>query len=205
MQSNLLKPVSTPHVYRFQANLQDSPIARELSVSVYMCVCVSICLSVTIVITDCTLAKIKNKKNYDCRFWHLSSKGVIMKIILRDLDLLFEGQTFKFFIYLKREKPAPKFVVYFYICHRMMSLPKLYLWPMTYSETVRDSAKKFWKTFADFGIYHSMVSLRKWYYVTTFTYFSKVNNFKCLYLWNGRSWRKNIWETFEDIVIWQRV
>ena len=56
---------------------------------VSVCVCVS--LSVTIVNIGHTLAKIKNLSNYicTCKFLHLPSNGVIAKIVLRDLDLLF--------------------------------------------------------------------------------------------------------------------
>ena len=63
------------------------PIAMGLSVSV--------CQSVTFVRTGRTLAKIKNVKNEVCRFWYLPLNGVIAKIVLHDIDLNFQGQTFE--------------------------------------------------------------------------------------------------------------
>ena len=60
----------------------------------YACVCVGVSLCVTIVHTGHTLAKIKNVKNAS-RFSHLPSKSVIAKIVLSDLDLLFEDTHFK--------------------------------------------------------------------------------------------------------------
>ena len=64
-----------------------------------LCVCVCVCLCVCVFYNRCighTLAKIKNVKNTFIDFLHLSSNDVIAKIILRDLDLLFEGQRFEF-------------------------------------------------------------------------------------------------------------
>ena len=37
-----------------------------------------------------------------CRFWHLTSIGVIEKIALRNIDLLFEGKVFENVISPKR-------------------------------------------------------------------------------------------------------
>ena len=37
------------------------------------------------------------------------------------------------------------------------------------------------------------------------TYFLKVKNFKLLYLWNGKSEGKNVWETFVDFDIGHRM
>ena len=59
-------------------------------------------LSVKIVRTGHILEKIKNVKNNVCTFLHLLSNGVIAKISLRNLDLLFGGKTLKIVIYLKR-------------------------------------------------------------------------------------------------------
>ena len=64
-------------------------IARGLSVSV------SVCVSVTVVSTGHNLAKIKIVKADVCRFFHLPSNGVIAKIVLRDIDLLFGGKNVK--------------------------------------------------------------------------------------------------------------
>ena len=59
-------------------------------------VCLRVCMSVKIVLTiGHILAKIKKVKNDVCRFWQLPSNGVIAKIALRDLDLLFEGKNVK--------------------------------------------------------------------------------------------------------------
>ena len=69
--------------YTFYVNLWASPL--------FLCAC----LSVTFRITGLILAKIKNVKKDVCRFWHLSSNWVIAKIVLCDLDLLFEGQWFE--------------------------------------------------------------------------------------------------------------
>ena len=44
-----------------------------------------------------------------CRFCHLPSNGVIVKIALRDLDLLFEGQI-NIFTSLKRQDIAQKYM-----------------------------------------------------------------------------------------------
>ena len=49
--------------------------------------CVSFCA--TIVCTSYNVAKIKNVKNDICRFCHLPLNGVLEKIALRNLDLLF--------------------------------------------------------------------------------------------------------------------
>ena len=81
-----------------QANLQDFANSYGLF---RLCVCVCLCVFVTIVRTSHTLAKIKNAKNYVCRFWNLPSKGKIVKIVLRDNDLLFADQTFFIFISLR--------------------------------------------------------------------------------------------------------
>ena len=43
-----------------------------------------------------------------CRFWHLPSNAAIAKIVLHDLDLLFEGKNLKILISLKRWEPAQK-------------------------------------------------------------------------------------------------
>ena len=42
-----------------------------------------------------TLAKITSVKNDVCRFWHFPSNGAIIKIALRDTDLLYGGQILK--------------------------------------------------------------------------------------------------------------
>ena len=64
----------------------------------FLCVYVS----VKIVCIGHALALITNVKNGVCRYWHFPSNGVIVKIVLRDFDLLFEGQQFKIVICLKR-------------------------------------------------------------------------------------------------------
>ena len=69
--------------------------ALGLVVSVCLCLCVRV--SVTFVRIGRTLAKIKSIKTYMCRFSHLQWKGVIAKIVLRDLDLLFRFQMFKIY------------------------------------------------------------------------------------------------------------
>ena len=58
--------------------------------------------SVTFVTTVRILAKIKNVKNDVCRFPYSPSKYVTAKIVLRDVDLLFERLMFKIVISLKR-------------------------------------------------------------------------------------------------------
>ena len=76
-----------------------------------MCVCVCVCVCVLLSLTQLgrILAKIKNVKNDVCRLRHLLSNGAIAKkIILRNLDLLFEGHTFEMLLALKRLALAPK-------------------------------------------------------------------------------------------------
>ena len=48
------------------------------------------------------LSENKKCKNDNCIIVNLPSNGVIAKIVLRDLDLLFEGQIFEMLKYLKR-------------------------------------------------------------------------------------------------------
>ena len=72
------------------ANLQDSPMAEDLSVS--LCVCASVCVSIDR--TGYILVKITSVE--------MTFVDVIAKIALSDLDLLFEGQKVKKFIYFIR-------------------------------------------------------------------------------------------------------
>ena len=58
----------------------------------------SVCLSVKLVRIGHTLMKIANVKNDVCRFLHFPSNGVIAKITIRELDLLFGGQHLKLYI-----------------------------------------------------------------------------------------------------------
>ena len=88
-----------------RANMQDFAYTYGL---VHLCLSVFVC--VTIVTTGHTLEKIKNVKNDVCRLWHLPSNGVIAKIVLHDLDLLFEGKNCDTLIYLKLLELANKCV-----------------------------------------------------------------------------------------------
>ena len=56
---------------------------------------VSVCLCVTFVRTGRPFVKIKNVKNNIRRFLHLQSNGFIAKIVLRELDLNCQSQTFQ--------------------------------------------------------------------------------------------------------------
>ena len=67
---------------------------------VCVCACLSVCLSgclcVTIVRPCHTFAKIKNtNKNGLCRFLRLPTSDIVVKIVLRDRDLLFVGRRFE--------------------------------------------------------------------------------------------------------------
>ena len=64
----------------------------KISPTAWACPFFCLCVCVTIVHTDQTLAKIKNVKNDVCRISHLPSNGIIAKIVLCDHDLLFESQ-----------------------------------------------------------------------------------------------------------------
>ena len=96
---------------------------------------VSVCMYVTSVRKGRDLVKMKNVKNDVCRFWYLTSNGIIAKILLGDLDLHFEVQKLKTFVSLKRwelAKMHASTLVDFYICHRMALLLKLYSVTFTY-------------------------------------------------------------------------
>ena len=106
-----------------------SPIPRGLSVYVHVCMCV------TIVRAGHTFAKIMNEENDLYRFWHLPSKCVIAKIVLRYLAVLFEGEEIKILISLKGRKLAH---TSFRVFCRFWHLPsngvigKLYSMTLTY-------------------------------------------------------------------------
>ena len=70
-----------------------------LSVPAWVCLSVCLCVfaSVNFVSTARSLTKIKDVKDAFCRFSHLSSNGIITKIVLRDLDLHFRFQKFKIY------------------------------------------------------------------------------------------------------------
>ena len=73
-----------------------SPVDMDLSVSVYVCVCLLRSITgITI------LAKIGNVTNDVCSCWYSPSKYVTAKIVLRDFDLLFESKIFDTLISLK--------------------------------------------------------------------------------------------------------
>ena len=87
--------VKYSEIHYFYANLQDfaynhGPVVYAClsGVPVCMCVCLCVCLCRT-------SAKIKNLKNDVCRFWHMPSIAVSAKIVLRDLDLNFQGHAFE--------------------------------------------------------------------------------------------------------------
>ena len=96
-----------------------SPIAMGLSVCVSaclsvcvgvsecVCVCVSVCLfvcvSIIIVSTCHALAKIESVKNKVRKIWHLATNEINAKIVLHDLELLFEGRNLKL-SYLRKGK-----------------------------------------------------------------------------------------------------
>ena len=67
-----------------------SPIAMGLSLSVYMCVC----LTVKIVCIGHILVKIKSKKMKFVDFDMCHQIVLIVKIVLRDFDLHFEDYKF---------------------------------------------------------------------------------------------------------------
>ena len=81
-------------------------MAMGLSVTVCVFVCLCVDVSITILRTGHTSAKIKSVKNDFCTFLHLPSNGVNAKIVLRDVDLLFKGHKFKISISLRRWEMA---------------------------------------------------------------------------------------------------
>ena len=75
-------------------------------------------------------------KNYICRFLHLSSDGIIAKIVLHDLELNFQDQTFK---WLFGQVNAGKMQTLLLssdrksgIFHQMTPLQMLYIMTLTY-------------------------------------------------------------------------
>ena len=76
-----------------------------------------------------------------CRFGHLSSNGIIAKIILRDLDLLFEGQILKCNYIWNSEicvKMHRTTLLDLDICYRTMTLRDLHLMTLTYFFMVKN-------------------------------------------------------------------
>ena len=72
------------------------------------------------------------------RFWHLPSNGVIAKTVLRDHYLFFKAKKL---ISMKRLELAQKCMeqlAYFYICHRIASMRKLYSVTLTYLSKVKN-------------------------------------------------------------------
>ena len=92
-----------------------------------MCLSVSVSINVSVIFvsTDRTLAKIKNVKNDIYRFLHLSN-CVIVKIVLHDLDVLFEDQRFESRRFHGGECPF-KCNDCEYYCTRSSSLPSFKL------------------------------------------------------------------------------
>ena len=145
---------------------------------VCVCVCVCVYLCVTIFTTGHIIAKINNLKNDVYRFWHLPSNYIIAKIVLHDLDLLFEGQKCETSTSLKWIELAHKclgsvFCEFWYLSAKNNST-KLYSMTLTYflkvkrwnvniSEMVRDGAKLHPTAFTNFAICHRIVSLQKLY------------------------------------------
>ena len=104
------------------------PIATRLSISQSVCVCYFSEHSSYV-------GENQNCKNVVYRVWYFPSNGIIVKVVLCDLDLLFESQTFYMLIsetVRARAKIVCQSFVVFYICHRMVSLQKLYSMTWTY-------------------------------------------------------------------------
>ena len=59
---------------------------------------------ITCVIIDCILEKIQNVNND----LHLLSNGMFAKVVLHDLDLFFQGQTFEMLVSRKWRELAKK-------------------------------------------------------------------------------------------------
>ena len=120
-----------------------------MSVCLYVCVCVCRCVCLYVCVSVCynrawaqvisILSKIKNVKNVVCKFWHLPSKGIIVKIVLHDPDLPFHGQQI-FYLYIFEMMGASTKMCGklgdFDICHRVFSLQKFSV-TLTYSLKVK--------------------------------------------------------------------
>ena len=107
----------TSHIFRHICQI--SLIATCLSVSVS--VCVSVCYNRS--------HKSYLSENHNCKY--LPLKSVIAKIVLGDLDLLFEGHKFKIVISLKRSELAKNVWDFcrFWHCRRTKSLRNYTPWP----------------------------------------------------------------------------
>ena len=113
--------------------------------------------------------------------------GINAKIVLRDLDLIFEGQTFKILIFLNRSELAQKCAEVFCRSHNLSSngvSAKIALCDIDLPsegkklkilifETVTASAEKCMRVFCRFWYLPSKGSMKKLYYVTLI-YFLKV-------------------------------
>ena len=95
-----------------------------MSSSVCLYVSLRVCLSFKIVRMGHTLPKITNLKMTGVHFDICHSNGVIEKIALGDLDLLFGGKEFNFLYISQMVRTSAKNVwetfVDFDICHRMV-------------------------------------------------------------------------------------
>ena len=69
-------------------------------------------------------------KNYVYHFWHLPSSGIIVKVVLHDLDLHFQGK--KWNANISEAQNAKFYLIYFDICHRTGAFRKVYSVILTY-------------------------------------------------------------------------
>ena len=214
-----------------------SSIHTDLSVSMSVRVCVSVCALQSV--APVYLSENQNVKYDVCRFWHFPSNGVIAKIVRRCLDLLFDGKKIIFSIsetvraiakcmgdictfwhlpwngviekivvcdlnpLFKGQKLKNLFVsetvraiakmcgVFCYcdICHRMMSLLKLFSVNFLFEgehykilETVRASAKMHRTTFIYLDICQRIIPLRC-LHIMTLTYLFKGKKSDILLSW----------------------
>ena len=86
-----------PTCWIFRQICKISPRDMGLSVSV----CVSVFYNRS---HNSHLSENQNVKNYISRLWHLPPNGVIAKIVLSDLDLCFQVQTFRMAILTRKHR-----------------------------------------------------------------------------------------------------
>ena len=149
-----------------------------------MCVCVRARAFVHtfVYFREHILAKFKNVKMTFCSFLYFPPNGAIGKVVIRDIDLLFQDQIFKLLICLKRMRSSTKKVWYGF-CRFW----KWYSMNLTYvlrsiisnaniSEIVRVSTEMDDRAFINFDIWHSKAQLEQLYSMAL-TYLS--DHFKC--------------------------
>ena len=138
-----------------------------------------------------------------CRLWYLPSNGVIDKIALCGLDLLYESQ--KLFVYTETVRAGTNMwetCIDFDICHRMVS--KIALCDLLFegqefeifiSETVRASTKTHRTTFTALDIYQRVIPLRD-LHLMTLTYVLRSNILNCNISETLRA-SANMWNDFK--------